>query len=217
MLRNFPTTHTTRLATKRPNSFKKPMFNGSCALKLENEAESPLFSDQTNLQNAIGNRTSKNVGNTTTFYLTDENNPTRYSQVVEEYTQIGNGQPTLATVYAYGFDLISKRDVGSGDVKYYGYDGNGSVRFLTDNSGNRTDNYDYDAFGILINSNGATRNNYLYAGEQFDFDLGLYYNRARYLDVDRGRFRTMDPFGGIRENPRTLNDYLYALNDPVMI
>ena len=48
--------------------------------------------------------------------------------------------------------------------------------------------YDYDAFGNLIHSTGSTPNNYLFAGEQFDPDLNLYYNRARYLNTTTGRF-----------------------------
>ena len=39
--------------------------------------------------------------------------------------------------------------------------------------------YDYDAFGNLIHQTGTTYNNYLFAAEQFDPDLNLYYNRAR--------------------------------------
>lgn len=42
-----------------------------------------------------------------------------------------------------------------------------------------TDTYDYDTFGNLINQTGSTPNNYLFAGEQYDPALGLYYNRAR--------------------------------------
>jgi|SRR5579872_572165 len=55
--------------------------------------------------------------------------------------------------------------------------------------------YDYDAFGNLIHSSttlaSPTPNNYLFAGEQFDPDLNLYYNRARYLNVSTGRFWSM--------------------------
>ena len=39
-----------------------------------------------------------------------------------------------------------------------------------------TDTYDYDAFGNKINSTGTTPNSYLYRGEQWDSDLGLYYS-----------------------------------------
>jgi RHS repeat-associated protein len=75
--------------------------------------------------------------------------------------------------------------------------------------------YDYDAFGNLIHSTGTTPNNYLFAGEQFDPDLGLYYNRARYLNVSTGRFWTMDTFYGDSEAPLSLHKYLYAKADPI--
>jgi hypothetical protein len=52
-----------------------------------------------------------------------------------------------------------------------------------------TDTYDYDAFGNLIHSTGTTPNNYLFAGEQFDPDLNLYYNRARYLNMQASALR----------------------------
>src|SRR6266513_576229 len=62
--------------------------------------------------------------------------------------------------------------------------------------------YDYDAFGNLLHSTGTTPNNYLFAGEQFDPDLNLYYNRARYLQVSTGRFWSMDSEEGDDESPR---------------
>jgi RHS repeat-associated protein len=67
----------------------------------------------------------------------------------------------------------------------------------------------------VISSTGNTPNVYLFAGEQFDFDLGFYYNRARYLEVNRGRFWTQDEFEGVNEDPQSLHKYLYAHNDPV--
>ncbi len=79
---------------------------------------------------------------------------------------------------------------------------------LTDVSGNVTDVYDYDAFGNLIQQGGNTPNLYLYAGEQFDPDLQLYYLRARYLNPDTGRFWTRDPFEGFLDDPASLNGYL---------
>jgi len=68
-----------------------------------------------------------------------------------------------------------------------------------------------------VSSSGNTPNNYLYAGQQYDHDLGLYYNRARYLDVNRGRFWSQDSFEGNFNSPETLHKYLYANGNPVNI
>lgn len=104
---------------------------------------------------------------------------------------------------------------GTWSTSYYGYDGHGSVRQLTDSLGTVTDTYDYDAFGNLIASTGTTPNNFLFAGEQFDPALGLYYNRARYLDVRNGRFWGMDPFNEQSRDPATLHRYLFVRQDPI--
>lgn len=58
-------------------------------------------------------------------------------------------------------------------------------------------------------------NAYLYCGEQYDPDLGLYYNRARYLNVDSGRFWQRDVFEGNPLIPETFHKYVYGHSDPV--
>lgn len=78
-----------------------------------------------------------------------------------------------------------------------------------------TDTYHYDAFDNLINSTGSTPNNYLYRGEQFDPDLGLYYLRARYYNQLTGRFMSRDPYDGNKILPFSLQKYLYAGSNPV--
>jgi len=124
--------------------------------------------------------------------------------------------------YAYGLEQISRQrtyyDYTHGqwvnEQVYYVHDGHGSVRALTDATGAVTDTYDYDAFGNLIHSTGTTPNNYLFAGEQFDPDLGLYYNRARYLNTSTGRFWNMDTHEGDDEDPTTLHKYVYVGDEP---
>src|SRR6185437_1437472 len=152
-----------------------------------------------------GNRISKTVAGSTTQYLVDDNNPTGLAQVVEE---ISNG--AVQKNYLYGLQLISQTDAASNSVHFYGFDGEGNVRYLTDSSGAITDTYDYDAFGNLTRKTGSTNNNYLYRGEQFDPELGVYYLRARYMDSRTGRFWTMDPFEGHTSDPATLHRYLYC-------
>jgi len=91
------------------------------------------------------------------------------------------------------------------------------VRFLTDTNGTMTDSYQYDAYGTLIGGAQSTANEYLYSGQQYDADLGLYYCRARYLNTDTGRFWTKDSYEGDNEDPLSLHKYLYAQGNPVMV
>ena len=129
-----------------------------------------------------GNRVVKTVGGTTTRYLVDDLNPTGYAQVVEE---VAGG--TVQRTYTYGLQRISQYQQINNiwTASFYGYDGMGSVRLLTDASGTVTDRYDYDAWGNAVNVTGSTPNAYLYRGEQYDPDLTLYYLRARYFGNPR--------------------------------
>jgi len=100
-------------------------------------------------------------------------------------------------------------------TKKLGFLGQFSTRQLTDASGNVTDTYTYDAFGLLINRSGATENNYLYTGEQYDPNIGFYYLRARYYNPSIGRFLTMDTWPGSMFEPMSLHKYLYCHGSPV--
>jgi RHS repeat-associated protein len=159
-----------------------------------------------------GNLAAKTVGGVTTRYLIDDLNPTGYSQVVEE---IVNGQ--VQRQYTYGHMVVSQRQRQGGgwSTGFYSMDGHGSVRQLTDQAGAVTDTYTYDGFGKLISSTGSTPNPYLYAGERFDADLGLYHLRARSYNTDRGRFVSADPYPGEIDEPISLHKYLYANADPI--
>jgi RHS repeat-associated protein len=170
-----------------------------------------------------GNRAKKIVttstNTVTTWYLVDTVNLTGYAQVLEELSTLNSQPSTLAVTrtYSYGHDLISQQQfTGSGwQLSFFGYDGHGNTRFLTDANGFVTDTYDYDAFGNLIARIGSTANNYLFTGEQYDPDLGLYFLRARYQNTQTGRFWTMDEWEGKNCDPISLHKYLYTGDDPV--
>jgi RHS repeat-associated protein len=161
---------------------------------------------------AFGNRVAKTVNGVTTQYLVDNLNPTGYPQIFDE---LSGGAVTRT--YTYGLQRIDEEQVISSawTPSFYGYDGGGNVRTLTNASGTITDSYEYDAFGNSYTVSGTTPNNYLYRGEQYDTDLGLYYLRARYYNPATGRFMSRDSYDGNRLDPRTLHKYLYALGDPV--
>jgi len=155
---------------------------------------------------ADGVRVSKTVNGVTTEYLVDKNRD--YAQVLEESVN----DASIAS-YVYGLDLISQ-ERGNAD-SYYLVDGLGSTRGLTDASGVVTDTYSYDAFGNLIGVSGGTKNDYLFAGEQFDGGLGQYYLRERYYDSRSGRFARRDTYEGSLSDPITLHKYLYGNANPV--
>jgi RHS repeat-associated protein len=159
-----------------------------------------------------GNRIAKTAGGVTTTYLVDDLNTTGYPQVFDELTGAA-----VTRTYAYGLQRIDQNQQISGTwtPSFYGYDGGGNVRQLISMAGAVTDSYEYDAFGNALVASGSTPNEFLYRGEQYDSDLGLYYLRARYYNPQTGRFVSRDPFDGFIRYPETLHKYLYTGGDPV--
>jgi RHS repeat-associated protein len=151
-------------------------------------------------------RVSSTVNGVKKNYVIDANRP--YAQVLEEHKE---GQ--LDASYVYGLDLISQQR--GGENYFYHVDGLGSTRALSNEDGNLTDTYSYDAYGTLINSSGTTVNPYLFAGEQYDPNLEQYYLRQRYYDPQVGRFTRRDTYEGRLDEPVTLHKYLYANANPV--
>ena len=143
-----------------------------------------------------------------TRYLIDGNRS--FAQVVEEYAPSG----AVLAAYTHGqHHLISQSRAGA--RSWYHADGLGSTRALTSQGGAATDRYRFDADGRALAQSGPTDNAYLYAGEQRDRNLGLDYLRARFLNVNAGRFYGRDRFSGLLGRPTSLSKFLYADADPV--
>lgn len=174
--------------------------------------------------NSLGNRVQKSVQSgddsllskikctffctkDTTSYVYDINNS--LPVILQETT----GKQTNSYVYGYGLTSAVTDDK---DV-YYLPDGLGNVRELADRSGHIV-SYTYDSFGKLIKESGESDNNnhFLFQGQYFDEETGLYYMRARYYDPNIGRFISKDPFLGYDIQPSTLNGYTYALDNPLL-
>ena len=80
-----------------------------------------------------GNRVSKTVNAATTKYLVEDDvNPTGYPQVFDEL----NGAGQVTRTYTYGLQRIneSRSSIPHGHRVYYGYDGGGNVRQLTNSA-----------------------------------------------------------------------------------
>jgi RHS repeat-associated protein len=128
---------------------------------------------------------------------------------VEEYDRSSTDQVS----YVYGNDLIHQTREGL--KTFYLVDGLGSTRLLTDVQGNVLNAYDYEAFGRIINQSGITTNQYLFAGEKMDQELGDYYLRDRFYDTTSGRFTRRDSYAGQIYEPITLHKYIYANNNSI--
>jgi RHS repeat-associated protein len=161
--------------------------------------------------NGDGNRVAVDVGGALVSYLIDDQNPTGYSQVVEE--RVGGA---VTRAYVFGRKALSKRDLNAGAwiQSYYEQDGHGSVTALTDASGVVTDTYEYDAFGTVIGRTGTTANSLTYSGEWMDADLALQHLRARWYSPGTGRFVSRDLEEGYDTRTDTLHAYVYGSNSP---
>ena len=146
-----------------------------------------------------GNRVSETIAGVTTQYLVADQTPTGYAQVVE----LQSGAVTRA--YSYGLELISETQPQAGalSASFYGFDGHGSVRYSLTPAAQHG-HLRLRCLRQPHRQTGSTPNNYLFAGEQFDPALGVYYNRARYYDQRQGRFWTMDTVRRRSTKPREL-------------
>ena len=93
----------------------------------------------------------------------------------------------------------------------------GSVRDVTDLSGNFQENIQYDAYGNIVSQTvmsqtaSAWLGRYTYAGMERNDATGLYYDRARFYDPGTGRFTSEDPLGF---DAGDSNLYRYLQNRP---
>jgi len=93
--------------------------------------------------------------------------------------------------------------VSGGSVYFYRYDRLGSVRFISDSSGNVVQEYVYDAFGNLVRSSGSVSQPYEYLSFYSEGEIGLYLKGKRWYDPDIGRYIS-------RNSP-----YVFSNNNPV--
>ena len=167
--------------------------------------------------NRIGKVTKQNGQTIETQYLVDSERP--YSEVVLERTRVDQGawSETLYVHTPEGLgDLLTQDQTGQ--VNHLYQDAQGSTRLVTDQQGSTQSIIDYDAFGnALLSSKPDSTIKHRYVGEYLDQDSGFYHLRARDYDPKIGRFVSRDSFEGVRNNPITLNPYLYAHAESVNI
>lgn len=145
-------------------------------------------------------RASKTVGGNTTSYLWD-----RESRLP---LLVGDG----TNWYLHADNLIAEVD-NANAAKYHLNDALGSVRGLADGAGALAGNADYDVFGAVRASTGAS-SKFGFTGEQFDSETGFTYLRARYLNPSLGRFGSADSVQPNAPGTQGYNLFSYAANNP---
>ncbi|MDR7666091.1 RHS repeat-associated core domain-containing protein [Methanosarcina sp. Z-7115] len=123
-----------------------------------------------------------------------------------EKTKINGTEKTVC--YLYGLNgMLAYLD--DGKLYYPLKDHLGSTRLLMDESKNIINLFDYAPSGQMMRRQDVSSAQYLYTGQEYDTESGLYNYRARMYDPDMGRFYQTDPAG---QYP---SPYTYVGNDPV--
>jgi len=131
--------------------------------------------------------------------------------------ETGNDPNALIARYLFGPGIDEPLERNGSTTHYYSADGLGSTVHLTNASGAIAESYTYDVFGQPTIRNGsgtiipttAVGNRFLFTGREWESELGLQYNRARYYSPKTGRFLSRDPLGA-DDGP---NLYTYVRNN----
>jgi RHS repeat-associated protein len=142
------------------------------------------------------------------------------NSTTDAYSGLGLSYETTSSGTTYytrcSCGLLINERLPSGGKDYYLFDGLGSVVGLTDSSGSEVNAYDYDPYGVILNTaSNPVANPFQYAGGDFESSTGLVKFGTRYYNPQLGRWAQQDPKLGNLSEPDTLNRYLYVTDDPV--
>jgi len=112
--------------------------------------------------------------------------------------------------YLFGTELLARINADTEEVHFYLDDYRGNIVAMTDEDGNITHKYEYDAYGNILNIEEADYNPFRFMGSYgvMHETHNLYYVRARYLDSENFVFLQEDPVWAE-------NLYTYARGNPV--
>ena len=158
---------------------------------------------------------SKNAAGTVTRFLYDGINN------LKDYDE--DWEPIASYTQGIGIDKLIRRKDSNG-ARYYHGDALGSTRMMTNAAEATTASYSYDAWGKITLQSGEAANKHKFTAREWDSEINLQYNRARFYDPEIGRFVTQDPLTKGPDDPtityysgvysivhRYLKDYVDAL------
>lgn len=100
-------------------------------------------------------------------------------------------------------------------VTYFHTDHVGNVRVTTDDRGFLQNQYDYTAFGDIVDRTEVIDNDFELAGRETDDETGLVLMGSRYYHPGLGKFISADTVVPDVLNPQAYNRYAYVYNDPL--
>jgi RHS repeat-associated protein len=104
-------------------------------------------------------------------------------------------------------------------IEYYHLDAVGSVRAVTDQSGQVVRRHDYFPFGDGSDGTTPGTDHLRFTSQERDAETGFDYVGARYYAQRTGRFTTVDPLTDVEAalvDPQQWNRYAYARNNPLV-
>ena len=170
--------------------------------------------------NADGLRTKRTNGTTTYNYVY---NGSQLSQLTID-TVANTGTTVTRTLYfTYDASGTPLSVTYNGTAYYYVTNLQGDVIAILDGSGSEVVTYIYDAWGNLVNIDGALSptlgefNPLRYRGYVYDEETGLYYLQSRYYNPKWGRFITADSieYLGADGTVASHNLFAYCSNNSV--
>ena len=158
-------------------------------------------SARTYAYNGDGLLQSRTGSGATTFLWDPSTSPSR---------ELKQGSDNI--IYGLGPLYVVKADTS---ILTFARDGSKNVRAELNSAGGATAAFRYRAYGQIAQSTSASPS-YLGLASQLVDPSGLYYMRARWYDPSSARFLVQDPAHGAFERPSSLNEYAYALGNPII-
>jgi RHS repeat-associated protein len=120
------------------------------------------------------------------------------------------------SIFTFADEVISVET--SGNISYYRTDEKHSVTDILDEVGKEQVTIEYDEYGVIKNPEvvSTSGNIFAYTGHVYEESTGLYYAKARYYDVEIGRFVSEDSYQGELSDSASLNLYTYCTNNSIV-
>jgi RHS repeat-associated protein len=153
------------------------------------------------------NRIAETINGATTNFQID---PVALGNVVATYSTVGGP----VTHYTYGLGLVSQVS-STGVAACYDFNNIGSTVGITNAAGKVINSYAYDPFGNSLAKSETVLNPFQFVGEYgvTTEGNGLDFMRARFYDLNAGRFVQQDPLG----IAAGLNFYAYVGNNSLSL